>query len=153
MNRVAIFKGLGKDQIELLKPLFESFSCPTGTIIFQQGEQAEFLYLLIEGIVDMSFKPYDGIPITVSHVGKDGLFGWSAVVGSEKYTSSAVAIEAVEAFRVHGSELRKFCREHPEAGKVILERLADGVSFRWKDAHKQVQSMISQGMRENLHFV
>ena len=104
-------------------------------------------YFIITGKVEMSFKPYDGTPITVSHVEKGGLFGWSAVVGSEKYTSSAIAIEDVMAFRMKGNELRKLCVEHPEAGKVILERLADGASSRWKDAHKQVQSMLVQGMK------
>ena len=148
---MAIFKDLDEEQMDLLRPLFEELSFQAGTVIFQQGETAEFLYMLINGTVDMSFKPYDGMPITVSHIGKDGLFGWSAVVGSEKYTSSAIAIEEVEAFRVRGTELRKICREHPEAGKAILERLADGVSSRWKDAHKQVQSILLQGLKNKLN--
>ena len=81
-------------------------------------------------------------------MGKDGLFGWSAVMGSDTYSSSAVAAERVEAFRVCGSELRTLCREHAEAGKDIMERLADGVSSRWRDAHKQVQSILLQSMTE-----
>ena len=147
MNRVALLKKLDEEQRELLRSLFEEVSFQNGTVIFQQGKSAEYLYLVINGMVDMSFKPYDGIPLTVSHVGKGGLFGWSAVVGSEKYTSSAIAIEDVMAFRMKGNELRKLCVEHPEAGKVILARLADGASSRWKDAHKQVQSMLVQGMK------
>jgi CRP-like cAMP-binding protein len=146
VNRVPIFTESGEDQMDLLKPLFEELSFRAGTLIFQQGESAIFLYLVINGKVDVSFKPYDGMPITVSHVGKGGLFGWSAVVGSDKYTSSATAIEAGKAFRVRGSELRRFCIEHPEAGKVILEHLADGASSRWKDAHKQVKSILFQGL-------
>lgn len=134
--------------MELLGPLFEPFSCQAGTVILQQGAPAEFLYFLTSGMVEMSFKPYDGNPITVTHVEKDGLFGWSAVIGSEIYTSSAIAIEDVEALRVHGSELRKFCVEHPDAGKDILERLADGVVSRWKDAHKQIKSLLAQGIGE-----
>jgi CRP/FNR family transcriptional regulator, cyclic AMP receptor protein len=153
VNRLEIFRELDEDMLDLISPLFEEFSCQPGTVIFQQGDQAEFLYMVIDGKVVMSFKPYDGIPITVSHVGKGGLFGWSAVVGSDKYTSTALAIEGVEAYRVHGSELRKFCREHPEAGKNILERLADGVSSRWKNAHKQVQSILFQGIIENSKLI
>ena len=149
VNRVAIFKELDEHQVNLLRPLFEPFSCPAGNVILQQGAPAKFLYLVLSGMVEMSFKPYDGNPITVSHVGKGGLFGWSAVVGSEKYTSSAIAIEDVEAFRIRGSQLRKFCLEHKEAGKDILERLADGVSSRWKDAHAQVKSILVQGITEN----
>ena len=139
--------------LELLDPLFESFSCQPGTVIFQQGDRAEFLYLVVDGNVDMSFKPHDGTPITVSHVGKGGFFGWSAVVGSDTYTSTAIAIKDVEALRVQGSELRKFCVEHPEAGKNILERLADAVSSRWKDAHEQVKSILYQGMTVKSNFV
>lgn len=148
MNRVTFFSELNEEMINLLTPLFETFSCQPGTIIFQQGDQAEFLYLVIDGKVDMSFKPYDGNPMTISHVGKGGLFGWSSVVGSDKYTSTAIAIEDLRAYRVHGSELRRFCLEHPEAGKDILERLADGVSSRWKDAHSQVKSILFQGMSD-----
>ena len=148
LNHIAFFKELDDDQMSLLRPLFESFSCHTGTVILKQGAPAEYLYLVLNGKVEMSFKPYDGIPITISHVGKGGLFGWSAVVGSERYTSSAVAIEDVETFRIRGSELRRFCLEHPEAGRDILERLADRVSSRWKDAHQQVKSILLQGMRE-----
>jgi CRP-like cAMP-binding protein len=139
--------------MNLLRPLFEPFSCPAGDVILQQGAPAQYLYLVVSGTVEMSFKPYDGNSITVSHVEKDGLFGWSAVVGSEIYTSSAIAIEDVEAFRIRGSKLRKFCVEHPEEAKDILERLADGVSSRWKDAHKQVKSMLAQGITENSEIV
>ena len=153
MKRVVILKELDEDQMNLLRPLFEPFSCPAGNVILQQGAPAQYLYLVVSGAVEMSYKPYDGNPITVAHVEKDGLFGWSAVVGSEIYTSSAIAIEDVEAFRIRGSELRKFCVEHPEEAKDILERLADGVSSRWEDAHKQVKSMLAQGITEKSEIV
>ena len=133
--------------MDLLKPLFEPFSCNAGVTVLQQGTPAEYLYLVISGAVEMTYKPYDGTLITISHVEKDGLFGWSAVVGSEKYTSSAIAIENLETMRIRGSELRKLCVDHPEAGKEILERLASSVSSRWKDAQAQVKSILEQGMK------
>ena len=153
MNQVALFKELSEDQINLLKPLFEPFSCHAGTVILQQGAPADWLYLVTNGTVEMSFKPYDGSSFTLSYVAKGGLFGWSAVVGSEKYSSSAIATEDVEAFRVHGNELRKFCLEHPEAGIDILERLADGVSFRLRNAHEQIKSLIVQGITQKTEVV
>jgi CRP-like cAMP-binding protein len=142
-----MFNGLDEVEMKLLGPLFEPYSCQAGKVILQQGAPAEFLYLVISGAVEMSFKPYDGSPITVAHVEKGGLFGWSAVVGSEKYTSSAIAIENIEALRIRGKELRKFCLEHPEEGKDILEHLADGVSSRWTNAHEQVKSILAQGIQ------
>lgn len=117
--------------------------------MLRQGTPAEYLYIVISGAVEMTYKPYDGIPITISHVEKDGLFGWSAVVGSEKYTSSAIAIENLDTLRIRGSELRKLCVKHPEAGKEILERLASSVSARWTDAQNQVKAILEQGLKDN----
>jgi CRP/FNR family transcriptional regulator, cyclic AMP receptor protein len=148
-----IFDELDENQLELLKSLFEPFSCKAGEVIFQQGAPAEFFYLVTSGMVDMSFKPHDGSPITISHIEKGGLFGWSAVLGGETYTSSAIAIKDIEAFRVNRNELRKFCREHPEEGNDILERLANGVSSQWKDAPKQIKSILVQGITEKSKLI
>jgi CRP-like cAMP-binding protein len=83
MKQVAFFQELDESQIDMLRPLFEPFSCQVGTTILRQGEPADCLYLIISGTVEMSFKPYDGTSFTLSYVEKGGLFGWSAVVGSE----------------------------------------------------------------------
>jgi CRP-like cAMP-binding protein len=148
VNGLIIFDELDENQQDLLKPLFEPFSCKASEVIFRQGAPVKFLYLVTKGMVDISFKPHDGDPITISHVEKGGLFGWSAVIGSKTYTSSAIAIEDVEAFRVSGNELRKFCLEHPEVGNDILESLANGVSSRWNNTHKPIKSILVQGMTE-----
>ncbi len=87
------------------------------------------------------------MPITISHVESGGLFGWSALIGSEKYTSSVIAIEPLEAVRIRGDELRKLTRENPEAGQEILNSLADAISTRWKDAREQVKLMLESGMK------
>ena len=138
---------MNEEYVNLLKPLFESYSCHSGAMVIQQGDPADYLYLIVNGTVEVSFKPYDGVPITVSHVGKDGLFGWSAVVGSGIYTSSVTAIEDLESFRIHGNELRRLCVEHPEAGRAILEQLANVVSSRWRNAHEQVKSILLNGLK------
>ena len=148
MKRLPMFKDMDKKDLDLLTPLFEPFSCRAGTLVLEQGAPANYLYLVLNGKVQISYKPYDGATITVSHVEKNGLFGWSAVVGSDTYTSSAVAIEDLKSFRVRGSDLRKLCVEHPKAGREILERLANAVSSRWKDANEQVKSMLANGMNK-----
>ena len=147
MDKVLIFNDMNTRHGNLLQPLFEPYSCGAGTSVIEQGTPADYLYLVLEGKAEVSFKPYDGIPITVSHVGKDGLFGWSAVVGSKTYTSSVRAIDRLKTLRIRGSELRKLCLDHPDAGKEILERLATVVSSRWENAHEQVKSILASGMK------
>jgi CRP-like cAMP-binding protein len=142
-----LFHGVANEYLALLRPLFERASFQAGASVIEQGAIADFIYLIESGVVAISYKPYDGEPITITHVEAGGLFGWSALVGSHNYTSTAVAIEELETMRMRGSDLRKLCTEHPEAGRVILDRLASAVSSRWKDAHEQVKSILESGIK------
>lgn len=144
----SVANNFSEELMKLLNPFFEPFQCEVGTVILKQGTPADFLYLVTKGKVDISYKPYDGSSMTVSHVEAGGCFGWSAVMGSQTYTSSAVAIEPLQAMRIRGSDIRKYCREHPTEASTILEQLAKSVSSRWQNANEQVKQMLSQIMKE-----
>ena len=147
LNSFLIFQGISDQYISLLEPLFERFTCTAGTTVIEQGAAADFLYLIESGSVEISYKPYDSDSITISHIGVDGLFGWSALIGGPRFTSTGIAAEDFSARRIRGADLRKLCKEHPEAGQVILDRLAGAVSKRWKNAHEQVKSILEAGMK------
>ena len=147
LELLPLFHDVDAQYLALLRPLFERVSFRAGTIVVEQGGFADYLYLIERGLLEITYKPYDGEPITIPPVAVGGLFGWSAVVGSPKYTSSGTAIENLDVIRVRGRDLRKLCAENPEAGRVILDRLASAVSTRWKDAHEQVKSMLKNGMK------
>lgn len=146
LAHISTFQGLNEEDLKLLTSLFEQFSCGAGTVVIEQGAPAEYLYFIEKGKVAISYKPYDDHAITVTHVEKGGLFGWSAVVGSKTYTSSGTAIGNLQAVRIRGSELRKLCVDHPDAGRKILDHLASSVSARWKDAHEQVKAILKNGI-------
>lgn len=146
LELLPLFSGVDAEHLALLRPLFERVSFRAGTTVVEQGDPADFLYLIERGLLQILYQPYDGEPITITHVEVGGLFGWSAVVGSPNYTSSGIAVEDLDVIRVRGSDLRRLCEENPEAGRAILDRLAGVVSARWKDAHEQVRSMLKNGM-------
>jgi len=147
LGSIPAFNTLNDEVLALLNPLCEPFSCKAGVVVFKQGTPTDYLYLIVTGKAEISYKPYDGISLTISHVGPGELCGWSAVVGSREYTSSSIAIEDLETLRIHGDELRKLCTEHPNAGVDILNCLADLVSSRWRDSHQQVRAILTQGMK------
>lgn len=147
LHRLPVFAGLGEEHIKPLETLIETIACEAGETVIRQGSPAEYFYIILKGKVQISFKPDDESPITVSHVEEGGLFGWSAVIGSERYTSSAIAIESLEAIRIEGNKLRTLSVEYPEAGRAILNNLASAVSARWKNAQEEVRLMLEKGMK------
>src|SRR5271157_1491715 len=148
VKRIPLLQDLSDEQLELLAPLFEVFTCPANHPIFEQNEQATYLYLLINGTVALHYTPYDGSRMILTHLRAGDAFGWSAVVGGQIYTSGIFSETEVEAVRIRGIDLRKLCREHPRSGSIILERLAEAVSGRWKDSRKQVQDILNRNLNK-----
>jgi len=143
---IPLFQGFSERQMELLLPLFQSYACSEDTMLFEQGSRADYLYLLMHGAVEVRYKPYDGPPIVLTRLKAGDVVGWSAVIGSPTYTSGARSTTVVEAIRIRGRDLEWLCREHPNTGSVILDRLAQVVSSRWKNARAQVKSMLREGV-------
>lgn len=139
---IPLFQDLEPAQTALLKPIFENFTRPAGQMIFEQGDAAEFLYLILEGEVAIHYKPYDTPPIILTRLRTGDVFGWSAVIGNPKYTSSIVSETPLEALRIHRKDLWKLVDEHPETGKIIMDRLVSNVSPRWTNAHEQIQPLL-----------
>lgn len=143
LETIPLFKDVDELILRLLEPLFEPFECSTGTVIFEQGDPAHFLYLILDGIIEVLYKPYDGPALTITNLVPGSIVGWSAAVGNATYTSGAICKEDCQAIRMSGRDLHKLCAKEPEAGRIILNLLAESVSPRWHDAHSQIQTLLN----------
>lgn len=145
-DKLALFKNLDVEQRRLLRPLFLPCDCYTDTVLFEQGDRADYLYLVVSGEVTIRYKPEDGPPITVTRVRPGGIVGWSAALGSRFYTSAAECSSYTQMLQVRGSDLRELCEQHPETGILILERLAEVIAQRLRNTHEQVMALLKQGL-------
>lgn len=145
--KIPFLKDLTSEQLKLLDPLFETFSAPTETIIFERGDAAVYLYLIVRGIIGIQYKPYDGPKITLTRLHAGDVFGWSSVVGGEAYASSAVSLTRLKSIRIRGADLRHLCVTHPDTGRFIMEKLAEVVSPRWKNAEDQVRDILQNNIQ------
>lgn len=145
-----IFNGLAAEQIELLSPLFDLAVFECDQVIFDQGQSADYLYILRDGEVEIRYKPYDGPYLTVAHIVSGGIFGWSAALQHEYYTSAAVTRCKCSALRILGEKLQALCKAHPETGVIILERLSEVISERLQATHKEVLKLLSGRMESSV---
>lgn len=146
LTRFPLFKEeLSAADLKIIAPLFSLRTYSRGTNIIRQGEKATCLYLLTNGVVTLKFKPYDGDEITLSHLKKGGVFGWSAVLGNDTYSASATCTQDCEVLLARGDDLRSLLNTHPQTGRVLMDLLALAVSQRWPNAQNQVKSMLRSG--------
>ncbi|MCS6907167.1 MAG: cyclic nucleotide-binding domain-containing protein [Anaerolineales bacterium] len=145
-ERSPFFADLSPKQLALLKPLFMPCSCREGELLFEQGDVADLLYLVVHGEVIVRYKPEDGPEIVVARVKPGGIVGWSAALGSRHYTSGAICAADSKLLCVRGDDLRRLCRQHPDTGVIVLERLADVIAERLHSTRKEVMTLLKQGL-------
>jgi CRP/FNR family cyclic AMP-dependent transcriptional regulator len=148
LTQVSLFQDLDQKHLELVAEQFSTKMLSAGETVFEQGDPADRVYVVASGKVVIRFKPYDGDLLDVSEIEKDGIFGWSAVLGRKMYTSSAVCLEDTKAFWIYGDVLRELAENHPETGVIILERLAEVIAQRLQSTHEHVVQLISQGVSQ-----
>jgi len=144
--QISLFNDLDRADLDLLAPLFDPICVNEGQVIFEQGRSADFLFVLLEGEVVVNFKPYDGPALTVAHIHPGGVFGWSAILGRQVYTSIAVAAVNSSTIRIRGDELRSLCERKPQTGVAVLERLAGAIAERLNSTHAQIFTMLTESM-------
>ena len=142
--QLSIFAGLDGNQINQLSQFIEECQFPKETVIFEQNHSADHLYILLSGEVVIRYKPYDGPSLLVARIEPGGVFGWSAALRREAYTSGAQAAQDSAAYCVEGADLGVICQTYPETGAIFLERLASVIAERLRSTHAQVLKILTQ---------
>ncbi len=145
-----LFSDLSPKHQELLTPLFIPCEFTADSVLFEQGDPADNLFAVVVGEVVVSFKPDDGPAIIVARVQPGSIVGWSAALGSRRYTSTAVCTTYTQLLRVRGDDLRRLCLQHPDTGNIILDRLATVIAERLHSTHDLVLSLLQLGLATTL---
>lgn len=101
-----------------------------GTVLFQEGDHSERLYVVIEGLVGLEMcLPRQGC-VRILTVGPGEFVGWSAIVGSGHMTTRATVIEPTTLVVLPGNRLRRLCDADHDIGYAVMRQIASAVSQR-----------------------
>jgi CRP/FNR family transcriptional regulator, cyclic AMP receptor protein len=125
------FLDLSSESIQRLSSTANVLNFESGTILFTEGEQHPYLYVILEGKVRLeSFVPGHGsLPLLTAE--SLDVISWSSltpVVRQKTSTARVVAPTRLLAF--HAESLMQCCEADCELGFVIMRRLANIVASR-----------------------
>jgi CRP/FNR family transcriptional regulator, cyclic AMP receptor protein len=121
------FKGMSEHLIRLLADSIMEMRFKPGHWLFQQGEQANRFYLILEGKVriESEVKELGMVPIRTLGPGDD--LGWAWLFPPYRMHFSARAIEPTRAIFFYGTRLREKCEANHELGYQLMKRVAEVV--------------------------
>lgn len=107
---------------------FESHFFNPGEIIFREGDNSNFIYLIAEGVVKTYKIEEQGKELMTGLYKENDFFGITSFSHNIPYQESATAIEKVKIYRLSKIELIKILQNNPEVTLELIDYLTDNVS-------------------------
>jgi len=123
------------EQEHLLARFGRSFTA--GTVLFRDGEPADFAFLLQSGRVRL-FKQVGAMERSLRVVRAGDLVGESALKPGAVRRSTAVALDDCTAIAVDHATFEQILKMHPEVGSSVLQQLLG----RLRDAEDQIEILM-----------
>ena len=146
LTTLPIFNGISGEHLEKLDQIIDQYEVGKNTIIFQQGQAAVNLYILLCGEVIVRYKPHDGPQMTIANIAPGDVFGWSAILGKDTYTSEAIATIDCISYSIRSIQLQKLFIQHPDTAIILLDRIASGIAERLSNTYDNILSILLEGI-------
>ena len=141
LKEIQLFQGIDYDVMEKLAEISTEEEYEKGMVLFNRGDQAEALYILVQGSLNLIIQ--NGGTITFSLTEPGEVFGWSSMAEHGYYTASGVCSTALKAIKIDRNQLDKLFDNHPKEGLKILRRLTSVVANRLSNVYNDLLSALS----------
>jgi len=129
-----VFKDLTQEAINEISEIAQEESYEQGTTLFATNDPANHFYILIEGRVRLAIGVKNRTEYLVKNLGE--AFGWSSVVGNDRYTAEAQCIAPTKVLKIDKADLERVFDEHERSGRKFYMRLARALGQRLMDMHE-----------------
>lgn len=143
-----IFEEFTDEELVEVSELCQEEHHNDGIKLFKEGDQAEKLYLVLEGKISLEKEVQLGRSgssrqATVSIQGPGQAVGWSSLVAPHIYTMSGICIEPSRLLSIDRRDMRRFMAEDPEAGLKLMDAIATLVRGRLEATTKTLTYFLS----------
>jgi CRP-like cAMP-binding protein len=143
LRRYPFFGGLSDEQLKAIAMITEEESYAEDEFIFEQGEEAIALYLVVEGevatLIDVDEEGEEQEELSAVPAGS--VLGWSALVAPYTYTSSSAAISPTKVIAIDGEKLLDIFEQDCGMGYRIMSELVKVMRARMSQIRTQLASL------------
>jgi len=126
--------GLQPDVRNLLESAMTERTFAQGAVLIQQGESGTSLFLMQEGMVEISSKDLAGDSRFIARSGPGEILGEMALLTNEPRSATVVALTPVRALELLATQFHQLARQHPVIGVVLTRLVATRLGRAERDA-------------------
>jgi len=142
LKKTELFENLNESHLNVILSRSSVESLTEGKTIFRQGEEANRLYVLIQGAVDLTAKAQEQIDFMTSKIEREGaVFGTASLMEPFRYNVSATCLKPSKVLVIDASFIQKMMEEDPKMGMEMMKKLASIYFNRLNDLRSGVSNL------------
>jgi CRP-like cAMP-binding protein len=146
LGRSVMFNGLGEEDLRRLAVIARESALPSGSVLFEQGQESDGLYVVLSGVVRIYLTAADGREATISLLEDGEIIGEISLIdGLPRSAGAAALTDARLLFIPH----RPFC-ELLDGSSRLSRQVMLVLCERLREANNQVDQAIFHDLRHRL---
>jgi CRP-like cAMP-binding protein len=138
IGSLPLFRGAPERALEIVTSVVRERRFPADTLLFQEGDQGDAMYLLAEGLVKLSKVDLGGHEKTLTLLRPPEFFGEMALLGRAHRSAAAVTLAPTTCFLLFQDDFDRLLTAYPAISLNLTSALAD--RLRGMDDEAQVLS-------------
>jgi CRP/FNR family cyclic AMP-dependent transcriptional regulator len=127
LSQVEIFNGLSEQELELLATSSVTRQYPKNTVIINDGDHADSLYLIDQGKVKVYCSDKNGKEFIMNTLEPGDYFGELALLDDDRRSASVRTMEKCTFRIIYKEDFQRVITEHPNIAKVLMRNLTRSV--------------------------
>jgi CRP-like cAMP-binding protein len=141
LRRYPYFSEISEDSLRAVAMIADEEQHARGQTIFREGDNAEKLYIITEGELDLRYTLGSGEQRIVDTLVPGELVMWSAIVPPYRSTALGTTRQDVRLIAISGPKLRELCEQDHDLGYRMLLSLTQLLASRLEGARVQLATM------------
>jgi CRP-like cAMP-binding protein len=155
LRKIHLMENLTDSMLGRMSPLLQMRLFGAGDTIFQQGDKADFFYMLKAGKALLEVDVSETISVSMGAIKSGFCFGWSALLPGSLYTSTAICVEPCEVMSIPGEDFLNLMEKDHSMGYRVMQIIVSILKSRLErrtdqflkaiENHPDLQQLFQQG--------
>jgi hypothetical protein len=141
LRRYPYFVSVGEESLKRIAMMADEVNVDAGTRMFNEGEPANQLYVIVQGEVNVQYQLGNDELRTVDTLVGGDILVWSAIIAPYKTTAIGTATKPTQLIQIDAVKLRALCEEDPRVGYQLVIEVAKLLAHRLEGARAQLASV------------
>ncbi len=123
IEHIRLFEDFDDSEIEMVAQYLDCYRVPAGTEVIHEGEQGDFMLLLLDGNMEITRRGSDGFPVKIGHAGPGKTLGEMSLIDGEPRFASCIARSECVFGILNRTGLTQIIADQPRLGVKLMMQL------------------------------